>query len=231
MTDHRGIEHRRPIDPRGPQFNAILTSVVLALALLTAPGTVGRRAARPSRRRCSRSAVVLGVQRTPRATCSGGSCGRVSPRRRTSRTRTPPRFAQGVGLAFALVGLAGYLAGAPLLGAVATGFALAAALLNAVFGFCLGCEMYLLIRRVAPAAAPAHTTAHTERLGRNTKEEEARHEPRNRTGHRRVGRGASRRPQHRAGRGRRGHHVLRQGPHPGRHQARLDHRPAGPGPP
>ncbi len=47
-----------------------------------------------------------------------------------------------------------------LLGAVATGFALAAALLNAVFGFCLGCEMYLLIRRIAPArSTPVHTNA------------------------------------------------------------------------
>jgi hypothetical protein len=45
----------------------------------------------------------------------------------------PPRFAQGVGLVFALVALAGYLAGAPVVGAVATGFALVAALLNAVF--------------------------------------------------------------------------------------------------
>ncbi len=52
---------------------------------------------------------------------------------------------------FTLVALAGYLAGAPVVGAVATGFALAAALLNAVFRFCLGCEMYLLIRRVMPA--------------------------------------------------------------------------------
>ena len=65
--------------------------------------------------------------------------------------------------------LVGFLAGAPLLGAVATGFALAAALLNAVFGFCLGCEMYLLIKRVLPATAartdanavrtPAHSNA------------------------------------------------------------------------
>jgi hypothetical protein len=61
----------------------------------------------------------------------------------------PPRFAQTVGLAFSLVGLAGFLAGATLLGLVATGFALVAALLNAVFGLCLGCEMYLLIRRFA----------------------------------------------------------------------------------
>ena len=59
----------------------------------------------------------------------------------------PPRFAQAVGLGFALVALAGYLVGAPLLGALATGAALAAAFLNAAFGFCLGCELYLLILR------------------------------------------------------------------------------------
>ena len=37
-------------------------------------------------------------------------------------------------------------------------------------------------------------------------------------------------PTGRPRRGRRGHHGLRQGPHQGRHQARLDDRPAGPGP-
>jgi hypothetical protein len=45
------------------------------------------------------------------------------------------------------------------LGAAATALALAAALLNAVFGFCLGCEVYLLIRRVRPGGAilvPGH---------------------------------------------------------------------------
>jgi hypothetical protein len=36
------------------------------------------------------------------------------------------------------------------LAVVATAFALFAAFLNAVFGFCLGCEMYLLIRRIWP---------------------------------------------------------------------------------
>ena len=148
------------IDPRGPQFNAILTSVVLALSLLTAPGTVAvvllaLQAA------LFAVAVVLGVQRTPAAFLFKRF---VRPRLSAPthlEDPAPPRFAQGVGLAFTLVGLAGYLAGAPLLGAVATGFALAAALLNAVFGFCLGCELYLLIRRVAPARSTSTTTAHT----------------------------------------------------------------------
>lgn len=61
----------------------------------------------------------------------------------------PPRFAQTVGLAFALVGLVGYGAGPLWLGMAATACALAAAFLNAAFGYCLGCEMYLVLRRVA----------------------------------------------------------------------------------
>ena len=56
----------------------------------------------------------------------------------------PPRFAQAVGLAFALVGLVALTAGATVVGQVAVGLALVAALLNAVFAFCLGCEVYLL---------------------------------------------------------------------------------------
>ena len=43
--------------------------------------------------------------------------------------------------------LVGYLVGADLVGLVATGFALVAAVLNAAFGLCLGCEVYLLARR------------------------------------------------------------------------------------
>jgi hypothetical protein len=53
------------------------------------------------------------------------------------------------------VGLVGFLLGASLVGVVATGFALAAALLNAVFGLCLGCEAYLLIKRLTgPRVVP-----------------------------------------------------------------------------
>jgi hypothetical protein len=147
------------VDPRGPQFNAVLTSVVLALSLLTAPGPVGVLLL-GIQAVLFAIAVVLGVHRTPAAFLFKRF---VRPRLSEPthlEDPQPPRFAQGVGLAFTLVGLAGYLAGAPVLGAVATGFALAAALLNAVFGFCLGCELYLLIRRVAPARSTS-TTAHT----------------------------------------------------------------------
>jgi hypothetical protein len=65
----------------------------------------------------------------------------------------PPRFAQGVGLVVTgvgvVLGLAGVLAAVPWAAAVA----FVAAALNATLGLCLGCEMYLLLRRLRPASA------------------------------------------------------------------------------
>jgi hypothetical protein len=168
---------QRQIDPRGPQFNAMLTSVVLALALLTAPGTVGI-VLLGVQAVLFGTGVAFGVQRTPAAYLFKRL---VRPRLAAPahlEDPQPPRFAQGVGLAFALVGLSGYLTGVTLLGAIATGFALAAALLNAAFGFCLGCEMYLLIRRIQPArtqpvAAPDNASPSAGTPAEDTKEEEA----------------------------------------------------------
>jgi hypothetical protein len=152
------------IDPRGPQLNAMLTSLVLALSLLAAPGPVGV-ALLGIQAALFAVAVAFGVQRTPAAYLFRKL---VRPRLAAPvhlEDPAPPRFAQGVGLVFAVVGLVGYLSGAPVVGAIATGFALAAALLNAAFGFCLGCEMYLLFRRIAPNRSTS--------VNENTKKEEA----------------------------------------------------------
>lgn len=151
------------LDPRGPQLNAILTSVVLALVLLSAPGAVGVGLLAVQVGLFALGAG-LGVQRTPAAWLFR----RVVRPRLAAPTHledpAPPRFAQGVGLVFASVGLLGYLLGLTALGAVATGLALAAALLNAAFGLCLGCEAYLLLRRLRPGVdqhrrEPVHHTA------------------------------------------------------------------------
>jgi hypothetical protein len=60
----------------------------------------------------------------------------------------PPKFAQTVGFAFALVGTIAAFIGAEIVFTVAVGFALGAAFLNAAFNYCLGCEMYLLLVRL-----------------------------------------------------------------------------------
>ena len=145
---------RTEIDPRGPRFAATLTTLVLAAALLLAPSaaTVTLLAVQLV---VFAIGAVGGVQRTPYSWLF-----RTLLRPRLGKPAeledaAPPRFAQGVGLAFAVVALLGYVAGADLLGAVATGFALAAAFLNAAFGFCLGCEVYLLLQRLKPARTSA----------------------------------------------------------------------------
>ena len=135
------------IDPRGPRFAATLTSVVLALVLLTAPGTLAT-VLLAAQAAVFAVGAVAGVQHTPYALLFRT---RIRPRLGPAgelEDAAPPRFAQAVGLGFALVGLVGLLTGVTTLGLVAVGFALAAALLNAATGFCLGCEVYLLIKRV-----------------------------------------------------------------------------------
>ncbi|BBZ41655.1 hypothetical protein MCNS_47180 [Mycobacterium conspicuum] len=70
------------------------------------------------------------------------------------REPVPPlKFAQLVGLLFAVVGTAGFAGGAFLVGVIATAAALVAAFLNAAFGICLGCQLYPLVARFQRAPA------------------------------------------------------------------------------
>jgi hypothetical protein len=141
----------RTVDPRGPRFAAWVTTVVLAVVLLTSSGVL-----------LAVQAVVFAVGAFAGLRYSPyGAVYRlvVAPRLRPSPERedaAPVRFAQGVGFVFAVIGAVGYLAGLTALGHVATAFALVAAFLNAAFGLCLGCETYLLIKRVTTRPEPTH---------------------------------------------------------------------------
>jgi len=131
------------IDIRGPRFGAAVTTVVLAVVLIT--GSVWLLAWQTL---CFAAGALAGVQHSPY-----GLLFRTALRPRLGpptefEDAAPPRFAQAVGLAFAVVGLIGYAAGPQWLGMAATAGAMAAAFLNSAFGYCLGCEMYLLLRRV-----------------------------------------------------------------------------------
>ena len=138
------------IDPRSPQLAAGLTAAVLvAVLLLPSPANVVLLAGQAV---LFAVGAVRGVQATPHAWAFRTL---VRPRLAPPtewEAPEPPRFAQAVGLAFALVGLVAFLAGATVVGQVAVGLALVAALLNAVFAFCLGCEVYLLVRRFIATA-------------------------------------------------------------------------------
>jgi hypothetical protein len=132
------------VDPRGTRFAAGVTTLVLALVLVTGSGWL-----------LAAQAVVFALGLL--ATSPYGLLFKAVVRPRLGPPKeledaAPPRFAQGVGLVFAVAGVIGFAAQIPPLGLGATALALLAAFLNAAFGFCLGCEMYLILRRLVPAA-------------------------------------------------------------------------------
>lgn len=130
------------IDVRGPRFAASVTTVVLAVTLVT--GSAWPLAAQAV---CFAVGALAGVQRSPYGWLFRTVVRpRLGPPAHTEDP-APPRFAQAVGLVFAVAGLVGYLVGPSWLGTAATACALAAAFLNAAFAYCLGCEVYLLLRR------------------------------------------------------------------------------------
>lgn len=142
------------IDPRGPRFTAAITLAVFAVALVLSDAAP-RAAAVITGVQAVFFAIGagLGVQRTPT-----GLLFRSLVRPRLSapdhlEDPAPPRFAQAVGLVFALVATVGLASGAVLLGQVFAAFAFVAAFLNAVFAFCLGCELYLLGLRLSRRSA------------------------------------------------------------------------------
>ena len=131
------------IDARGPRFGAVITTTVLAVALVTqnkwvlvAQGIV----------------FAIGALRGPQFTPYGLIFKKFIKPRLSKEAPTedvrPPKFAQSVGFIFALVGAIGAFAGFDVIFTVAVGFALGAAFLNAAFNYCLGCEIYLLGVRI-----------------------------------------------------------------------------------
>jgi Domain of unknown function (DUF4395) len=138
------------IDPRGPRFGALVTMVVFAIVLITS--NVWLLAAQAIVFACG---ALLGLRNSPY-----GLVYRWLIRPRLGppgelEAEAPPRFAQAVGLFISLIGIAGYAAGIQPLGMAAASAGLLAAVLNGVFGLCLGCEMYLAIRRTWPGLAGA----------------------------------------------------------------------------
>lgn len=135
------------IDARGPRFGAVITTVVLALALVTTSMWLLLAQAL-----VFAVGAIAGLRFAPYGLIYRFAVRpRLGPPARTE-PETPPRFAQGVGLVFAAIGVIGYAAGLTGVGIAFTAMALAAAFLNAAFDFCLGCHMYLFIRRIWPSS-------------------------------------------------------------------------------
>lgn len=154
------------VDPRGPRFAAGITAALLfvdvALALLTGSATDGAAlAARSPLERLAEPASLLllvlfalfvwgasaGVRRHPFGLLFARVVRpRLAPPEELEPIE-PPTFAQGVGAFVAGAGLVLHAFGVPWALPIAAAAAFIAAFLNAVFAFCLGCELYLILRR------------------------------------------------------------------------------------
>lgn len=141
------------IDPRGPRFTAAVTLVVFAVALVLSDAAPAVAAVVTGVQAVLFAVGAgLGVQKTPTGLLFRSAIRpRLAPPEHLEDP-APPRFAQAVGLVFAVVATLGFATGAVLIGQLAAGLAFAAAFLNAAFAFCLGCEMYLFALRLTRRA-------------------------------------------------------------------------------
>ena len=137
------------IDPRRPRFGAGITAALLAVTVVL--GTTVTAALLLG---LATVLFAIGAVRGTQGSVQGAVFRRwVRPRLAPPsylEDPAPPRFSQVVGL---VVGATGLVLGAvvPAAVPVAAAVAFVAAFLNAAFGFCLGCEMYLLLQRLRRA--------------------------------------------------------------------------------
>jgi hypothetical protein len=135
------------IDARGPRVGAAITTVVLAIVLITGSGWL-----LSAQTLVFAIGALTGLRYAPYGLVYRYLIQpRLGPPARLE-AEAPPRFAQGVGMVIAGIGAISFALGATVAGMAFAALALSAAFLNAVFDLCLGCQMYLLVQRFRPAA-------------------------------------------------------------------------------
>ena len=143
MSSITQAKAERLIDARGPRYTAAITTIVLSAALITESNVIiGFQVV------VFLSAVLFGLRRSLYGFIYRNL---IQPRLSgpvPSENEAAPRFAQLIGALFAATALLGGLTGNTTVFLIATSFALGAAFLNAAFGFCLGCQIYLILVRL-----------------------------------------------------------------------------------
>ena len=135
-------ERQHFLDARGPRFGAAITTLLLALLLITESWALLAYIFTTFA-----IGTFLGPKATPYAIIFSKL---IKPRLKGQAPLEdvrPPHFAQVVGFIFISLAATAYLLDISALFTIAVGGALAAAFLNAAFNYCLGCELYLLLAR------------------------------------------------------------------------------------
>ena len=141
------------IDPRGYRIGAGITAIIAIVGLILGAGTAGTVIFA-----VLTAMFIPGATVGPQATLQSFLFKKlIRPRigaPRETESFRPPRFAQLIGLVCAVLATVFGLTGVTVGFYVFAAFLLGASFLNSVFGFCLGCEIYLLLVRMrAPRAA------------------------------------------------------------------------------
>jgi len=138
------------IDPRGPRVTAGVTGVVVLVVV--ALGLLGFTTAATillsAQAVVFLVAAIVGAARHP----YGFVFKRLIRPRLAAPTEledpAPPTFSQGVGFVVVTLGIVLQLVGVPSAVVVAAAAAFVVAFLNSVFGYCVGCQIYLLLARL-----------------------------------------------------------------------------------
>jgi hypothetical protein len=137
------------IDPRGPRFSAGITALLLlvVIGLNLAGVTLVSIILFAAITAIFAWGAFAGVQRHP----YGFLYKKLVRPRLAPPTELenpiPPTFAQGIGFVITLVGLILGILSVPYAIVIAASLAFIAAFLNSVFGYCVGCQIYLLLVR------------------------------------------------------------------------------------
>lgn len=143
------------IDPRGPRFGAGITLILLTIELLLLLAQVGTTTSTLSGSTLLLAFITAvfaigafaGISRHP----YGFLFKKLIRPRLAAPTEwenpKPPTFAQLIGFIISLIGLVLLVSGVLVGAIIAVAFAFIAAFLNTVFGYCLGCQIYVLLAR------------------------------------------------------------------------------------
>jgi Domain of unknown function (DUF4395) len=161
MATEKSVADNPAIDPRGPRFGAGITGVLLLIVIGLSLGglTLAAFIVFVFITLVFAWGTFAGVQKHPYGLLFKAV---VRPRLKPPtelEDPTPPTFAQGVGFAITLIGVVLFLVGLTLALPIAAAAAFVAAFLNSVFGYCLGCQIYLLLVRAGILGRKGSTPA------------------------------------------------------------------------
>lgn len=140
-----------PIDPRGPRFGATIINILSLITLFLALDSKTESVAFGLLLIATASFIIGAVFGNSKHPFGLIFRKLVKPRLSAPKELEdprPPQFAQAVGLFVSVVGIALYALAVPYGVAYAAGALVAATTLQAYFGYCLGCQIYVGLQRI-----------------------------------------------------------------------------------